>query len=65
VNQIHASHHLEQLAGNVIDAADAGRRHVDLARVAICPVPIEMTPGIGLGYHAPIGRSVTDFMALL
>ena len=33
VNHLDAGHHIEQLAEHMVGAADAGRRHVDLARI--------------------------------
>ena len=35
VHHVDAGHHLEQLAGHVREPADAGRRHVDLARIGL------------------------------
>ena len=35
VNHVDAGHHLEQLAGHMGRGPDAGRRHVDLARIGL------------------------------
>jgi hypothetical protein len=33
MNQIDTGHQLEHFAGDMVDAADAGRRHADLTRI--------------------------------
>ena len=46
VGEVHAGHELEQFAGDMLRAADAGRCHVELARIGL-GVGDELNHGLG------------------